>query len=292
MSSYGAIPDTLTVGGTEDTSSLTQTDNVAIALRTNSSGQPVDGSGHGSEWVLLHPPYTAQNRMVDLATNYCANLVAASGTSSYDDRCGTSYSAPIVAGVAGLLLDWIHDRGGYGGWENDPYVLRTMLSLMGDGQSKYNSGARAWIDDSFGFGSLRFINFDNELGANGGMGIKRGTMYQGNVYEWGVGDGVPNYTSTGWKMIGLVDDNYYNDSPQMRYELIDKCPPGGGEQVVLTAASYALKARLRIPEYRAPSEIHGRCLYVRATVVAASGPVDVYFGDYFYSNARINHAVD
>ena len=89
----------------------------------------------------------------------------------------------------------------------------------------------------------------------------------------------------------MIHDDFCNDSPDMTFELIDKCPAGGGEVVLRTASRHALKARIRITESEAASMFNG-CLYMRATVNSGDGQFNVYVGDYDYSNARENHAAD
>lgn len=283
VSSLGALPETITVGATNDVTNLGSMDSVALS----------DYSGRGTVSISLNGGRSVSSRMVDLIVTGDADLVAGSGTTGTANNIGTSFSAPQVAGVAGLLKDWVNDRGGLGGMENDPYALRTLLAVMGDGVSSTAGGGSGFgftVSDHSGFGHLRFINLDTEVGSGGGWGLQRRYLAPGSVVEWSVGHSVPESSSVlGWKFAANWEWPSYGGSPDIRFDLVDKCPSGGGETIVRTAARHPLKARMRMRASELSSQFHGRCLYLRATVEHASGTVPLYTADYYYTSPRINH---
>lgn len=275
---YAYYPDSLAVGGSNDAASLTALESVSRNLC----------SGQGGKSVTLNGGRTVTTRPIDLITNFTHDMLAFSGTDGYVTWQGNSFSTPTVAGLAALFVDWAHDRGGWGGLEEDPYAIRTALSWMGDGREDFFGPAElvTTVGPAFGFGNIRFANLDL-LGVGGGFALRRINMQPGSDHEWPVGS-----TATaiqGWKMVALVDRNSYSGAPDLRVELIDKCPPGGGETVILTADRGALKYRLRMSSGMMATHFRGRCLFVRVTVDHASGPFLFYGADGFYTVPRINH---
>jgi len=232
--------------------------------------------------------------MVDLVVTGIVHSVADAGASgTANPPAGTSYAAPQVAAAAGLLKDWISDRGGLGtSLHNDPYALRALLSVMGDGAAGTGGGGSGNIvslDSATGFGHLRFVNLDSETGS-GAWGIARRYVTQGQVIEWPVGSSAAESTAVdGWKFVALADVNRYDASPNIKFELIDKCPSGGGTVVVRTAQRLPLKWRMRMRSTDMSTSFHGRCLWVRATVENAVGTIPLYTADYFYTNTRSEH---
>lgn len=293
VSSYGAFPDTLTVGGIENVSELSSLSTVPLWTEPG-----VQGSGRNT--VLDNGPVSggtfASHRFVDLTVTMNASRVATTGQTgtSATSVLGTSFAAPQVAGAAGLLKDWAHDTGALSsGWYGNPYVLRVMLSAMGDGADLYGgggSGSTSSLNSGLGFGHLRFT-----LPAFLGSGpwhwaIHWLTAKQGDVFEWAVGATGPEPSAiAGWKFAALADYDWYASAPNMTFQLIDKCPAGGGETLILQAANTAHKARMRMRAGDMASRYHGRCLYVRATVHNASGTFPLYMMDYAYTNSRIYH---
>lgn len=275
VNSYGAYPDTLTVGALNETSDLASLNSVGLASY----------SGRGSIQTTLNGGRTAYTRMVDLVVTGAVDHTFGSGSIGYHTatKFGTSFAAPQVAGTAGLLLDWAHDRGGLGttSLEEDPYVLRVLLAVMGDGAYGVSGGgsARYSVSTTRGFGNLRFVNLDTELGSGGAWGFQKRFVTQGDVVEWSVGSSGPESSSVnGWKFAALWDEDLYSGSADIKFELIDKCPSGGGISVIRTADRHALKARMRVRESEIGTKFAGRCLWVRATVEHAAGTVPLYNG--------------
>lgn len=285
VNSYATMPDSLAVGATDDVSSFASTDTVDVA----------DYSGRGSFNSTLSGGDSRPSRLVDLIVTGDGDQLAGSGASGTASSGGTSFASPQVAAAAGLLKHWIDRRGSFDGMENDPYAIRTLLSVMGDGSSSVNGGGTGYgysISRHSGFGHLRYINLDTDIGS-GGWGLQRRPMNDGAVVEWPVGSpGAESSAVQGWKFVALLDVNRFGDSPDVKYELIDRCPIGGGVSVIRTAARYSLKARMRMRGSEMANKFHGKCLFMRATVESASGSFMMYTADYFYTNDRSRHDID
>lgn len=283
VSGYASFPDTVAVGATDDVTGLGSLDTVDLA----------DYSGRGTTSVTLEGGRTLTTRMVDIIATGDADRVAASGTTGVRDTRGTSFASPLVAGAGVLLKDWIGSRGGLGGLENDPYALRTLMMAMGDGVSSTSGGGTGFgftVSDHSGFGHLRFVNLSTELGSTWGWGVQRRTVSEGQVIEWPVGNSAAESSAvTGWKLAATWDWNTYNDSPDVKLQLIDRCDASGTVRIIRTAARHPLKGRIRMRESEMSSLFHGRCLYIRATIEHASSSFSLYTADYYYSNSRDEH---
>ncbi len=280
-------PESIAVGALNDVSQLSDLDSVARASY----------SGNGALSAILDGTRSVTARPVDLTVTGTADLVAGSGGTGFDSGwTGTSFAAPQVAGAIGLLKEWAERAGSSYDWiREDPFALRVLLSVMGDGASGAIGGSSATVSVSthHGFGHLRFVDLNNDLGSGGGWGVQRrylGTNDDGRVIEWSVGGSGPESTSVnGWKFAAIMNYQTYDNSPDVKFQLIDKCPSGGGIEVIRTATRHALKARMRLRSSEMATKFHGRCLYIRATVDHVKRPVNLYTADYFYTNSRSNH---
>ncbi len=276
-----STPHVFVVGAHNNATSLAALSTVASTIY----------SGRGSELVNGANGAGLQTRWVDLATNGTVDLVAGANASGYVTTQGTSFSAPQVSGLAALLKDWINDRGGIDGLEADANALRVLLYLFGDGGGSTSGSQHSiTLDEATGFGHPRFVNLDSEIGAFfGAWGIHRTQLSQGQVVEYTLGAGFQQSTLVnGWKFAAFADEEIYQEAPEIKYELIDKCPSGGGVQVVSTAIGYAGKARMRLRPVDVDN-FRGRCLSIRMTGLQVSSPVWVYTADYYYTTARSAH---
>jgi hypothetical protein len=278
-------PDSMAIGATNEAASLS--DMNTVGRRATSSNGWFNSTLDGGVVALGAP--------IDLTTNGSnIELVAGAGSAGYTNAGGgTSLAAPQVAGAAGLTYDWIYGRGGLNGLESYPYSIRALLLTMGDGRN--SSGTHTYtVDDDFGYGNLRWVDLDTEIGSGGGWGIRRLVLDDGDVAQWPIGSSGPESSSVrGWKFAAIIAANQYGGSPDMLYELVDTCPSGGGEVVVRSSNSrHPLKARLRMRGSEMTSMFHGRCLNVRVTVESASSSFPLYAVDYYYTNTRVNHDAD
>lgn len=172
-----------------------------------------------------------------------------------------------------------------------------MLAAMGDGSGPevYGGGTgQLWLLDPIqGFGHLRFTVpsfIGNQAYAH--WAIRTPALQQGNVYEYPIGysSGPEPTQLLGWKFAALMDYDWYDNAPDVSFELIDKCPAGGGEVLVLWAKTTTHKARMRMRgSSDMTSKYHNRCLWLRATVHHADGIFGLYMMDYSYTNSRSYH---
>jgi hypothetical protein len=280
------FPDSLAVGGLW----------LADGILGNTSTTPIyPNSSRGTFSSTNHKGQTTWPFIVDLIAPAQARFIPSSGTAgseAYDATTyvGTSISAPIVAGSAAILKDWARMRGGLpGGLTEDPYAIRVLLSLMGDGRDSSSQ----WLNYTSGFGALRFINFDTEVGS-GAWGVQRRVMVPGQVVDWSIGTTGPESTAVkGWKFAALIDRNRYGGTPYVNFSLVDKCPAGGGETTLFTWKSTGHKSRFRMASSILGSRFHNRCMWMRAALPSDAGEnVELYTADYFYTNERVNHDYD
>lgn len=88
----------------------------------------------------------------------------------------------------------------------------------------------------------------------------------------------------------IADEDAYGDMPDLHVRIVDTCPSGGGVTTIQTAARYAGRWRIRLDN--PGSQIHGRCLEARITADSTDGPVNIWAGDYYFSNDVALHFAD
>lgn len=281
-SGYAANPVTMAIGGTTSSDSLTDLD----------SNTRHPESSFGSRSVQLAGGRSVFTRYIDLVVNYCHHNLADTDSKGTSDKCGTSYSAPTVAGVAGLFLHWVSRRGGMNDLERDPYVIRAMLAMMGDGRTSVSGSNGYSLDSGYGFGNLRFVQlyFSGATNtSNAYWTMRRRNLVQGDIVEYPI-HSVSLSNTNGWKMAAFIKDHFVEDSPDVAYQLVDTCAPGG-TVVRRTAATYPLEARIRVRKNEVASLLQG-CPAIRVTVHHANDVVKLYLADYVYKDDRKMHAAD
>jgi hypothetical protein len=162
---------------------------------------------------------------------------------------------------------------------------------MGDGSyPSIINGSTLSIDRAEGFGHLRFT-VPSFFGAGGYYHLLPFTLQTGDVFETPVGpDAGPESTAfTGWKFVAVMDHDHYGTAPSVTFQLIDKCPAGGGQTVVLTATKTTHKARLRMKQSSMATYFHNRCLWIRGTVDYAGATFPMRTFEYGYTNSRVYH---
>lgn len=297
FSSLATIPDTLAVGGTENVVSLTGLATVPVWA----------GSSRGTFPVTLNGGKVVTARIPDLVANVYGKLFPetfdGNGRPTYypSDIPGTSFAAPQVAGAAVLLKNWLYNYFLEDDYGSIPYALRAFLAVMGDGASATVGQPKGHtVDSTTGFGHLRFVDLKHEIhssqpeapkGKWGFGGGKPLVLTEGEMHQWHIGgDGPEPSGLNGWKFAALIDYDYYDNGPDVKFQLIDRCPAGGGEQIVKTASSAPLKARIRMNLGEMPTKYHGRCLWMRATAEhLPNSTVKIWAIDYSYANVRVEH---
>lgn len=283
----GTYTSTISVGGTTDATSLSTLD--AVSRFVNIPAE--HGSSYGK--VNAYPVgsgVVAPTSLVTVMANYNHRMMAGGGTIGTDSGGGTSYAAPSVASIVGLIKHWIWYRGGLPqGMHNDPLAIRAILSLMGDGRAPHGSSSTMMhVDDEFGFGNVRFVNLDTDIGSEGSWGIKKITVSKGSTIRWDINDGDDTSTNVqGFKAVVLADEFNRNNSPHLEFSLLRNC--GYSYLGMVTAAPSALEWRLRIPEPFVYGIIQDECLTLEVKAISAKKPTTLYVAWLLFSNDRIYH---
>ena len=289
---YGAKPQSCTVspsasysvvisvGGTGAAASLSALEGVTRA----------PNSSHGARTLSISGGRVVSTQFVDVMANNCHSTMAGAGADGMASACGTSFASPTVAGVVGLIKHWVAVRGGLPqGMADDPIAIRTILSLMGDGRG-FNVDRSGDKDSQFGYGNVRFVDFDSDIGASGSWGIHRVSTNTGSVHEWNIGAlGVESSNLKGFKAVAIADRTVYEQSPDVSFQLIDKCTSSPNGTAVFTATRSALQWRMRSLDVLVDYFLRDRCLWLRATTSSAAGPTNLYVAWVLYSNERARH---
>lgn len=272
-----AYTSTISVGGTNTARNLSALETASKA--TNSS--------HGKIDVNIAGGRTVEAPLVTVMANYCHKRLAGDGTLNESSDCGTSYAAPSIAGIVGLIKHWISYRGGLPqGMSNDPLAIRAILSLMGDGRAPLYS-TMFHIDNEFGFGNVRFVDFDNDIGEEGSWGIKKINVTTGSVVEWPIHDGgIVSEDVQGFKAVILADGYNRGNSPDIEFQLQKGCSTTTAYYI---ADRGALEWRFRIPEVFVPHILHDDCLSLRVKADAVKNTATLYIAWVLFSNDRIHH---
>jgi hypothetical protein len=105
--------------------------------------------------------------------------------------------------------------------------------------------------------------------------------------SWTVGNSYPESSAiTDWKWAFTWKETDLDKVADIVIEVVDTCPAGGGEEVIISDPSFDLRKALRL-EAR---DIGGKCLEMRA--YGMSVPVagrTAYSADYFHSGDRSIH---
>ena len=274
-----AYATTIAVGGTNPASTLVALESVSRAT----------GSSYGQASFTIAGGRNVSSSMIDVVANNDHTWAAGGGAIGTTSGGGTSFAAPSIAGIVGLIKHWIAYRGGLPqNMSTDPTAIRAILSLMGDGRAA-GSDSLDGRDGEFGYGNVRFVNLDNDLGADGSWGIHRVSVSTGSVYEWNIGRAnVESNQLQGFKAVAIADRDNYSHSPDINFQLINKCQ-NSGSQAIFSAKPSALQWRMRAWKLLTPYLLHNRCLWLRVVTHSAVGPTNLYVAWMLYSNDRSRH---
>lgn len=272
----GTRTETLAVGGLN---TLNQTDAYAsVPMLANAS--------RGGMTVRLYSSgaYVTQN-VVDLVAPGVVQFVGAAAPNAYDggNQAGCSIASPIVSAFVGGLKNAFHAVG----FPQNAKLLMTQALLMGDGWNTTQITAQGTSDLS-GAGRVR-AHWPSAVDMTGpwGWGWREVTILDGQTVEWPVGDNGPESSLiTQWKWAVLWTEPDLDNVSDIDFRVVNKCPPGGGEQTLLYDAGYQVRARFRLGQ----SSISGRCLFMRAYgYKVVPGGKTFYSADYFHSGDPSTH---
>jgi hypothetical protein len=126
----------------------------AVTVRSGPIYEPSSWGGN---------PTQGQNRSIVSLTAPAIreNLFDINGGIDHNSSHGTSWAAPTVASVAGLVLDWYRQSVSYFVYFN-PGLLYTQMLLMGDRQNAQGGKNTAGFDHRWGAGRLRARLFQSD----------------------------------------------------------------------------------------------------------------------------------
>jgi hypothetical protein len=202
---------------------------------------------------------------------------------------GTSFSAPAVAGMVGLMRNaWSSI-----GWQSsDARIMIANALLMGDGWNGTSTTSQG-MNAVTGAGRPRMHwPTSTDLTAPWGWGQRSVSLtYAGQEVSWTVGDAAAEDSRiTQWKWAihytwNGAGTGGLSDITDVDFFVDNTCAPGG----IVTVASdigYDNRARFRLSQ----ADIAGKCLRMRVRAVSLpGGPVTVYSADYFHSGITGEH---
>lgn len=212
------------------------------------------------------------------------------GYNSSQAILGTSFASPHVAGMLAQTREWLHDIGA-SSTANDPFRVQNHILLYGDGYTGSATNPNAYnrytVSHLSGFGRVRgFWRHRDSLGNSWSFRNRKKTITQGQTYEFDLSSYLPlNSNYTGAKLaLSFLHNSPSIPIPEINFRVVDKCPTGGGTQVIQTATkANGVKKRIRLDD--STNQIEGRCLF--AQVIGEnipSGGVTVYIGAILFSD--------
>jgi hypothetical protein len=226
--------------------------------------------------------------LVDIMAPGAINWYFTTGTDNYanDSSWGSSVAAPIISGIAGLTREWMNDIGW--GWvaANARLVLANLM-VMGDGYAgylgtpagEYSSTVSKWS----GYGRMRsHMRHPDSLGSGTGWRTGYHWLSTGGVHYYSLPNNPQSTDIKGVKAVVAWYDADFQGIGDLEVQIVDLCPPGGGEDVIKEAAyNQTMRKRIQLWE---EDDIHGRCLYLRIEGLNASSE-KYYFAMYTYSDS-------
>ena len=215
---------------------------------------------------------------------------ANSGSNAYSilDCFGTSYAAPQVSAIAGLMREW---QSGFG-WSlaDDARAIFANTILLGDrynGSQTYpSSEASTYVPDTVGSGRVR---------AHWPHSASMGSPYSWASYKRTIDDdevmylaipGNPQSSAKAGVKANLVwfDGDIYNIA-DLKFQIVDL--DLAGEYVVATAGAGALRKQLQL---QTTSQYAGRNLYLKITGSSVPSSGETFYATaYTYSNSDVLH---
>lgn len=230
--------------------------------------------------------------LVDIMAPGAINWYFTTGTDNYGNNSfwGTSYAAPIISGIAGLTREWMNDIG-WGWVAANARLVLTNLMVMGDGYAgllgspsgEYRQTVSKWS----GYGRMRaHMNSSSSLGSGTGWRTGYHWLSTGGVHYYRFPNNPQSTNINGVKVAVAWYDADFQGVGDLKVEIVDRCPPGGGEVPIKAAVSnQTMRKRVQLWE---DGNIHNRCLYLRIEALNANAEM-YYFAMYTYSNSGVLH---
>jgi hypothetical protein len=197
---------------------------------------------------------------------------------------GCSFAAPAVAGAAALMREALNAAGHPA---NNARALMTNLFLLGDGWD-FDAGSQTsiYVSDASGYGRVR-LHRPYALQSPWGWGTTWFTIQNGQTVSWTVGDAnAESALVSQWKWAFTWFESNLDGVADIVISVVDTCPAGGGEALVLRDYSTSLRKRIRLSQ----SLISGKCLTMRAYGLSVpTGGRVVYSADYFHAGDPSTH---
>ena len=197
---------------------------------------------------------------------------------------GTSFASPAVAGIAGLVRNWQSSFG----WslQDDARAIFANTLVLGDGYHGFSPAGKYTHTPAArtGFGRVR-AHWPStlSLGPYRSWNSWKRTISSGDVVYLTIGGNPQNPNKNGVKIATVYFDEDFSNIADIKVELVDTCPPSGGEITLRTASTNPLKKMIR------SSNIANRCLAIKLTGLSVSSPQTVYIAAYTYSNSPEFH---
>jgi hypothetical protein len=206
------------------------------------------------------------------------------------DAAGTSFSAPVVSAVAGLMRHTFWGLGlGHGHARN--MMVNTLL--MGNGWSSSSGTIRALgMDWRSGAGRVKaHFPHNLDLVAPWGWGWRAVTIRQGETVTWPIGmtQSESLHYVTQWKWAVLWTPPDLSQVPDVDFYVDETtCPPGGSYiRNGLNDLGYDHRVRFKLGR---SSLDGGRCYRMRAYGYnVPAGGVTFYSADYYHSGPAGDH---
>jgi len=249
-------------------------------------------TGTGQTSIQVTGGATRNLPLVDIMAPGAINWYFTTGTNNYanDSSWGTSVAAPIISGIAGLTREWMNDIG-WGWVAANARLVLTNLMVMGDGYAgllgspggEYRQTVSKWS----GHGRMRaHMRHPDSLGPGTGWRTGYHWLSTGGVHYYRFPNNPQSTDINGVKAAVAWYDADFQGVGDLKVEIVDRCPPGGGEDLVKPAvSSQTMRKRVQLWE---DGNIHNRCLYLRIEALNANAEM-YYFAMYTYSNSGVLH---
>ncbi|MBK7583132.1 MAG: S8 family serine peptidase [Myxococcales bacterium] len=194
---------------------------------------------------------------------------------------GTSIAAPVAAGAAGSLRQYL------GASTPAQAILVNMLMLADGWDADTGQINTDYMSTRSGAGRLR-MHSSYDLTGPWGWGWRQVTVYNGQTVKWTVGDAGPESSWVRqWKWATFWHEPNLDSVADIDFKVVNTCPAGGGPpEVIAWDNSYNLRSHFVFTQ----SIISGRCLEMQAIGYnVPSGGRVVWSADYYHSGDPLLH---